>query len=301
MSKISMGDLGSVYNTGGDTQRSDPYAAAAPAQLAPAPAPVPAPVGKLPIARYQNVAPAAAAPVPTAPVPLRPAPASKAEPSFMPTPASGYGATSSMGMGMSAAGAMAGASVMASSAMASFSVEGPEGEDSLRSFGQRMKTTVSHNLRGFGEFTGFGTEKAFNFSFSEILPRLHNNIVYFSANYLVLTMVVAFCTAFMSPLFLVCSGAIAYGWNQVFKFNAISHEHTVLGFWKIGNMQRQLAMGAASTAFVITFGKGMIVSILITSSVFIVLHAITRNMKYEQPYEETPSNGDFLETPQVEL
>lgn len=65
-------------------------------------------------------------------------------------------------------------------------------------------------------FLGLGAENPFSLpSCEKVIPRLKGNLQYFSANYILVTLVIGMFTAISNFMFLLSSCALAYAWNQV--------------------------------------------------------------------------------------
>ena len=130
----------------------------------------------------------------------------------------------------------------------------------------------------------------------EIAPRLSHNLVHYSANYIVLTLVIAVLSAITSFKFLFSAVLLAYVWNLAIK--AAANEATVkLGGVEMGAGQARICAIALSVVMFFVFGKDIILHILTLSFVTSLAHAFCRNSKPDTTdgYYQAPSG------PHVEL
>jgi hypothetical protein len=165
------------------------------------------------------------------------------------------------------------------------------------SLSARAKDAVAGNLRSFSDFTGCGVTAPYSVpTCGEIAPRLSHNLVHYSANYIVLTLVIAVLSAITSFKFLFSAVLLAYVWNLAIK--AAANDTTVkVGGIEMGAGQARICAIAMSIVMFFVFGKDIILHILTLSLVSSVAHAFARNSKPDtsEGYYQAPGG------PHVEL
>ena len=226
---------------------------------------------------------------------------SAAPPAPAPTANQAFGAIGSM-MGdggtpsfatMAAAGT---AATMASGAMDQ--ANKALGATPIGGLAQRARTAVAGNLRGFGEFTGCGTRDPYTVpTCGTLLPRLRHNLLHFSANYIVVTLIITLLSALTNFTFLLSAGVLAYAWSQSIKATA-SGEPVKIGGIDVSPGGARMLVIAGSVFMFFAFGKDIILDILSRSFFVGVLpHAFFRNSQPEahDGYEQAPPGPSHVE------
>ncbi|OQR93856.1 hypothetical protein ACHHYP_02198 [Achlya hypogyna] len=145
------------------------------------------------------------------------------------------------------------------------------------------------NFRGFYSFFGFGEAQPFNVPVDrcELTCRTQSNLMYYSSNYFMITMLLGFEHALMNPMFMIVLTIIAAGWaycNYLTANESSSNPVIILGGPTTAS-QRDTCMMLGSIILVIVFGGPLLLYIVIVSLFLIILHAIMRNQALAT-YEE---------------
>lgn len=107
-----------------------------------------------------------------------------------------------------------------------------------------------------------------------MVKKIHHNVRYFQANYLLVTMGFLAFSVLTSPSCLILFSIMAAGWLYLLKLNEDPNYMLVIAGIPLGKPQRNIAAGILSMILILIFAGSLILSVIAMSAVAVGAHAL---------------------------